>query len=229
MFTFPTKKRRPLILASSIAALWSAGLLLGGPSAQADEYWIGNGTWDNTNATWFTATNAPMVYDFTQTAHFIDSGVVTLGDNISFVALNFDGGDSTDTYSIEPSGAFALSPTGTAKITVQSTVSVTIDAPLTGSGGLDYEGGGSLTVTNLGNNYTGGTNIGGGTTVTISSDSNLGATSGGLTLKDGILGTTTGATRAGVVCRQVRERPWKSTGSFRASGRWWPLGRGRSC
>ena len=53
------------------------------------------------------------------------------------------------------------------------------------AGTLHLAGGGSLTLSNASNQYSGGTIVGGGSTLIVSSDGALGSSSGGLTLGDG--------------------------------------------
>ncbi len=67
---------------------------------------------------------------------------------------------------------------------------LTIGAQITGSGiGLTKSGPGTLALTNSANDYTGGTTVNAGI-LSISSDGNLGSTSGGLTLNGGTLQAT---------------------------------------
>jgi autotransporter-associated beta strand protein len=54
----------------------------------------------------------------------------------------------------------------------------------TSAGELQVTGGGTLTLTNSGNSYSGGTIVKGGSTLQITADSNLGASSGGIALGD---------------------------------------------
>ena len=53
------------------------------------------------------------------------------------------------------------------------------------AGTLHLAGGGSLTLSNAANQYSGGTIVGGGSTLIVSTDGALGSSSGGLTLGDG--------------------------------------------
>jgi fibronectin-binding autotransporter adhesin len=66
---------------------------------------------------------------------------------------------------------------------------VSLSGTLISSGGLIKFGNGTLTLSNTGNSYAGGTNIVGGT-VAVGADSNLGSTSGSLVFNGGTLRTT---------------------------------------
>src|SRR4051812_10946804 len=101
MPTARSPKHRPAILATSIAALLSLGLLLAPPRATADEYWDGTtssggsgidngkggaGTWDTTTANWVNKSGTnPHVFQPDQLAIFATTGgAVTLGSDITF-------------------------------------------------------------------------------------------------------------------------------------------------
>jgi autotransporter-associated beta strand protein len=161
------------------------GLLLSGPLSVADEYWDGTttigsdvaggkgggGTWDNSTTNWVNASGSnPTSYVPTETAHFGNyGGVVTIGENISFTALEFD----ANSYFIEPSGNLTLTPVGAAKITALSGDNATIDAPVVGTGSLTIGGAGSVTLRNA-NTYTGGTTLTNGGTLFVDSNTALG-------------------------------------------------------
>jgi fibronectin-binding autotransporter adhesin len=142
----------------------------------------GNGTWNNfaTNFTDFAVTqnqswqNGVAIFSAAP-------GTVTLGDNILFQGMQFE----VDGYTVAGAGAFTLQPTGTAVVTTDPGVTATITAPIAGPGGLKKAGLGLLSLT--GNNtYSGGTTISAGV-LKVGSDTNLGGTSGGLTLDGGEL------------------------------------------
>lgn len=115
------------------------------------------------------------------------SGAVTVDGTQSFDTLQF----STDGYTLT-GGTLALSPaSGTAgTLNIDNSVSTTIGSTIAdGTGtGLRKTGGGTLTLTGA-NTYSGGTELLGGM-LSISSDANLGAPSGGLTFGGGTLATT---------------------------------------
>src|SRR5438270_7519505 len=99
----PSQKKRPAILARSVAALLSLGFLLGVQKAAADEYWDGtntggsntangqggSGQWDTSTTNWVDVNGAnPAAYDQNQTAVFSTSGgTITLGSDLAFTSL----------------------------------------------------------------------------------------------------------------------------------------------
>lgn len=203
-----SQKRRPVILATSVAVLCSLGFLLSVQRAAADEYWDGTstagsgnptglggtGVWNTTdpaNTNWVDNNGQnPHTYNQNDTAIFsgMGGGTITLGSDIPFTALRFDVGG----YVLANGGGKLSAASSIGTITVQN-VSVTIDAQLTGSGTIDYEGAGTIVVTNTANDYTGGTIIGTGgvgPTIVINSDSQLGSSSGLVTMNGGTLETT---------------------------------------
>ncbi|HSI13013.1 MAG TPA: autotransporter-associated beta strand repeat-containing protein, partial [Chthoniobacter sp.] len=208
-----SQKRRPAILATSVAVLFSLGFLLSPQKASADQYWDGtttggsgaangqggSGTWDSSTTNWVdSAGNNPTTFDPSQTSIFSTTGgTITLGNDITFTTLRFD----VDGYSIDAGGGpFKLAAnSGTGTIVAQSGVTVTINPQLTGSGTMDFEGSGTIVLTSTANDYFGGTVIGGnggGPTVTISSDAQLGAAGTGISFGIGTLHTTANITNS---------------------------------
>ena len=197
----PSQKKRPVILASSVAALLSLSFLLSAQQAAADEYWDGtittgstitvgstvpngkggDGSWDATTKDWVDATgNNPKVYDPNQLAIFSTiGGSITVGDNLTFTALRFDAND----YTISTSGFFTstgtvatLAPIGTATITATAGHNVTFSVQLVGTGGISVEGPGTVTITDdvALNTYSGGTTLTNGGTLFVNIDQALG-------------------------------------------------------
>ncbi|MDH2402039.1 autotransporter outer membrane beta-barrel domain-containing protein [Bradyrhizobium sp. SSUT18] len=156
----------------------------------------GNGIWQNSagNDNWTTGTgtvNAP----FTDAAFAIFAGIggtVTVDNSLGQVTaagMQF----AADGYHLT-GGAIALSGSPTSIIRVGdgtltgASFIATIDNVLSGNTQLVKTDLGTLVLTGA-NTYTGGTAVQGGT-LRISSDANLGAASGGVTLDSGTLQTT---------------------------------------
>ncbi|MBS0452586.1 MAG: autotransporter outer membrane beta-barrel domain-containing protein [Proteobacteria bacterium] len=164
------------------------------------QYWDGvnttaNNVVDGGTAIWNTATtnwtnaagtvNAPWQSGF---AVFQGTaGTVTLGQNIAFEGMQF----RTTGYTIEGAG-FTLAGEPETIIRVDPGVTATINAPIVdGANGpaqlISSDAG--LLVLGGANTYTGGTAVKGGS-VQVSTDGNLGAASGGLSLNKGTLITS---------------------------------------
>ncbi|EDY21847.1 autotransporter-associated beta strand repeat protein [Chthoniobacter flavus Ellin428] len=197
----PSQKKRPVILASSVAVLLSLGFFLSAQRAAADEYWDGTliegstvvvgstvpngkgggGSWDATSTNWVDATgNNPKVYDPNQLAIFSTiGGSITVGDNLTFTALRFD----ADQYTISTSPFFTstgtvatLAPIGTATITATAGTNVTFNVQLVGTGGISVQGAGTVALSddiNF-NTYSGGTTVTNGGTLYINNNSAIG-------------------------------------------------------
>ncbi len=84
-----------------------------------------------------------------------------------------------------------------AMITVNSGKTGTISAIVTGAGGLTPSGAGTLALSNASNSFSGGTTINSGSTLSISSDGNLGAAASGLTFNGGTLLASTSINMGG--------------------------------
>jgi fibronectin-binding autotransporter adhesin len=142
----------------------------------------GTGTWDNFTTNFTNGTSAPNQAWQNGVAVFsAASGTVTLGADILFQGIQF----LIDGYTVAGAGAFALHPTGTATITADGGVTATIAAPIVGTGGLNKAGLGLLTLSGE-NTYSGGTTVSGGV-LSVAADTNLGGSSGVLTLNGGEL------------------------------------------
>ncbi len=163
----------------------------------------GNGTWDNftTNFTNVAGTvneawqNGIAIFAATW-------GTVTLGSDILYQGMTFVSSD----YAVvgDVSGSFALHPTGVAMITTDSGVMATIAAPIVGLGGVNKAGPGLLILTGV-NTYSGGTTVSGGT-LSVSSDTNLGDPSIGVTLDGGELLTSATFTTPRTVASDSSQR-----------------------
>ena len=161
-----------------------------GPHADNTTIEGGNGTWDGFQNNW--TNNAGTVNAAWQNgiANFGGAtGTVTLVSPIFAQGLVF----STTGYNINGTGINTLNlvgPTPAPTITVSGGLVATINAQILGSLGLTSNGAGTLVLTNAGNSYTGGTTVTGGGAVSVSSDGNLGALAGAVTLNTGTLQTT---------------------------------------
>ncbi|WP_246041567.1 autotransporter domain-containing protein [Peteryoungia ipomoeae] len=114
-------------------------------------------------------------------------GVVAVSSdsNLGTGGLTFNGGRLDTTASFNSSRTVTLSGNGELDVTASTNLGLT--GVVSGTGSLTKSGAGTLTLS--GNNtYTGGTVLLGGV-VEVSSDSNLGASSGGLTFNGGTLAT----------------------------------------
>ena len=161
----------------------------------------GSGTWQNAagNDNWTDSTgtlNAPYT-NGTFAVFQGTAGTVTVDNslgNVTTSGMQF----ATDGYTVTGN---ALTLTGASNIirvgdgtSAGAGMTATINAPLAGNGGLQKTDLGTLVLGGT-NTYTGGTTVSAGT-LRISSDTNLGATSGGLTIGDGTLQTTASMTSA---------------------------------
>lgn len=146
----------------------------------------GDGVWDATNRNWTEADGTPNGRWNQDFAIFGGSaGTVTVNNsagNVSFTGMQF----MTDGYVID--GDALTTTTAETIIRVDPGVTAEIGAAITGSGGLVKQDTGTLVLSGA-NGYTGGTSILNGT-LQVSSDANLGATSGNLVLAGGTLRNT---------------------------------------
>ena len=99
-------------------------------------------------------------------------------------------GNATTTGTLQLGASFDLASTraitlGAGGGTIDTNgFDTTISQEIGGTGALSETGGGTLTLTNTANSYSGGTVVKGGSTLVIDDDAELGATTGGLTLGD---------------------------------------------
>ncbi|MDI9853654.1 autotransporter domain-containing protein [Comamonas sp. 17RB] len=154
----------------------------------------GSGTWSNTAAAWTDATGSITAAMSPQPGFAIfggASGTVTLDSTAGAVkatGLQF----ASDGYRLNGDALTLVADAGHAdpvEVRVgdgsgpSSTWTATIDNVLAGTDGLKKTGAGTL-VLNSSNTYSGGTTVAAGT-LSVSSDNNLGNTSGALTLDGG--------------------------------------------
>jgi fibronectin-binding autotransporter adhesin len=181
------RKREPLALAAAAATTLAAIVGVSDPRGGAGSAYAATITWDgSSDASWSTpanwsGNNEPGLGD-----DVIFPGVVpgtgstialSTGELASILVFN-------NNYTLS-GGSLEL---GGGLITVQGSAEAIISSDLVGSFTLFRNGTGSLTLT--GNNtYTGGTTIQGGL-ISVSSDNNLGNSSGALTFNSGTLATT---------------------------------------
>nr|WMC97425.1 autotransporter-associated beta strand repeat-containing protein [Aminobacter aminovorans] len=158
----------------------------------------GDGTWSAQGGNWTRqdgAFNAPMAPQPGYAIFQGTAGTVTVDSSqgrMSVTGMQF----ATSGYVLK-GDAIGLHDTATTIRVGDGTVSsagtvASIESELTGAGGLVKDDYGTLVLSGA-NSYTGGTTIKGGT-LSISSDGNLGGTSGGLTFIGGILTNTAAMT-----------------------------------
>lgn len=150
-------------------------------------------TWTNTSNDYkwnATSTNwtSPTTWNTNGTALFTSTGAgtITVDSLITLKAIDFQFGG----YTIDGSNSLKFVNSGTGslsggQIQVVSAGSATINATVAGTVGLTKLGGGALTLGGT-NTYTGSTTITSGT-LAVSSDANLGAASGTVTMNGGLL------------------------------------------
>jgi len=177
-------------VASGTTTTWS-GLITDGGSA-GDVELDGGGT--------LALTNTSNSYSG---GTVVKGGSTLLIDNDSEIGNTSGGltlGDATTSGTLQYGSAFSLSSTramtlGAGGGTIDTNgFAPTIASGIGGSGALSVIGGGTLTLTNTSNSYSGGTVVKGGSTLLIDDDGELGATTGGLTLGDA---TTSGTLQYG--------------------------------
>jgi len=151
----------------------------------------GDGIWNNVSTNFTDAATGTLSQSWQNgTAVFeANPGIITLGDNIVFQGLDF----TSDEYEIRGTlgaGGFALEPDGVATVSADPGVSAIISAPISGAGGLDKQGPGTVVLSGT-NSYSGTTTISATTisagTLSVSTDANLGAAGAGITLNGGEL------------------------------------------
>jgi outer membrane autotransporter protein len=170
-------------------------LFIGAAGDDMLQHWQGgDGTWNATNEKWLNQGSAVLVPWAGNHAVFknepggFDGGTIAVEGTQGFKGLQFvDSG-----YRLEGPGTLAIdgsdSADGNAEIRVLTGTAATIATTISGAGGISKTQGGTLVLEGS-NSYQGGTRLLGGI-VSVSSDANLGAASGGLTFNGGALRTT---------------------------------------
>jgi outer membrane autotransporter protein len=139
----------------------------------------GTGTWDLASSEWFNGTvTLPWNNLAGDSAQFGGTaGTVTLGDSVTVQDLLF----ATNGYTLN--GGTINSASGSMVIKSGSGNTATINSVLAGSGRRDIKGGGTIVLGGA-NTYTGNTTVSGNSTLQVSTDANLGASAGTLSLGD---------------------------------------------
>ncbi|CAI1110713.1 autotransporter outer membrane beta-barrel domain-containing protein [Serratia quinivorans] len=139
----------------------------------------GSGTWDLASSEWFNGTvTLPWNNLAGDSAQFGGTaGTVTLGSSVAVQDLLF----TTNGYTLN--GGTISSASGTMVINSGSGNTATINSVLAGSGRRDIKGGGTIVLGGV-NSYTGNTTVSGNSTLQVSTDANLGASTGTLSLGD---------------------------------------------
>ncbi|MEG1121954.1 MAG: autotransporter outer membrane beta-barrel domain-containing protein [Citrobacter sp.] len=152
----------------------NASTLIWSPTGQSSG---GSGTWDTSSSAWYNGTiTMPWNNAAGDSAWFgAPGGTVTLAGLIRVQDLSF----TTDGYIL--TGGTLDTFSSQSLVNVSSGATATIDSLISGSGMLALTGGGKLTLTGA-NTYAGGTSVSGGSVLEVSSDNNLGAAAGVLTL-----------------------------------------------
>ena len=153
----------------------------------------GNGIWDATTTNWnplADGTGTTIAADPAREVVFSGAaGTVTIG---SGAAANTGIRFQSSGYVLS-GGTLTLGGTSPATITITSSShTATISAAISGTSGLKKAGAGSLVLASA-NSFSGGTTVSAGT-LEISSDTALGASSGGVVLESGRLKTTASVT-----------------------------------
>ncbi|WP_348935427.1 autotransporter domain-containing protein [Aquabacter sp. CN5-332] len=144
----------------------------------------GSGIWGTTTTNWTNQIGTAAYAGPILTAVFAGpaGGTVTLVSNQQVEGLQF----ATGGYTLQGPGALVvINPT---EVRIDPSLSATIAASIAGAGGLVKTGAGTIVLSGN-NSYAGGTTINAGV-LSVSSDANLGAASGGLTFNGGTLATT---------------------------------------
>ncbi|EMF0716275.1 autotransporter-associated beta strand repeat-containing protein [Citrobacter freundii] len=152
----------------------NASTLIWSPTGQSSG---GSGTWDTSSSAWYNGTiTMPWNNAAGDSAWFgAPGGTVTLAGLIRIQDLSF----TTDGYIL--TGGTLDTFSSQSLVNVSSGATATINSLISGSGMLALTGGGKLILTGA-NTYAGGTAVSGGSVLEVSSDSNLGAAAGVLTL-----------------------------------------------
>jgi fibronectin-binding autotransporter adhesin len=148
-------------------------LVLAGPLAALTQFWDGpnlapngvidggTGSWDNVSTNWTDAAGAANSSWQNGVAVFAGSaGTVTITQPIFFSGMEF----MSDGYAINATAPFGLNLIDSPTITTDPGVTATINAPISGAGGMTKEGGGTLVLAGA-NDYSGDTNVNGGSLI----------------------------------------------------------------
>jgi len=171
------------------------------PAGATVLYWDNNGTgtpssgtWDTPSSDWATSstlTSSPGVWNTADAAGFCagstSAGTITISVN-SMIALagffNGDLGQPGCNLTLSGSGSLSMD-SGLQGCDTTSGSTTTVSVPIAGSGGVQSEGAGTLTLSGA-NTYSGGTTVTAGT-LQISGGGTLGSTSGALKVTGGTL------------------------------------------
>lgn len=182
----------------------------------------GSGTWSATGGNWTRqdgAFNAPMapqpgyaIFQGTAGTVSVDGGAGAISvTGMQFVSSGYTiTGDAIGLHD-----AATTIRVGDGTVSSAGTIA-TIDSELTGTGGLVKDDYGTLVLSGT-NSYSGGTTMKGGT-LSISSDANLGAASGGLTFIGGVLANTSAMTTARDIQLRLAGGTFDTQADFTASG-----------
>ncbi len=147
------------------------------------------------DATLFFSCSGPCQTNTYSGGTFVDAGVLTWNRDNAFgaagtsVTIADGAGVRFTANSFSSDRPFNLTG-GTAQLIVDSVITGQLTGLISGAGGLNKLGLGTLVLTGNSNSYQGGTSVTQGT-LQVSSDGNLGAASGGVTFNGGTLSTTT--------------------------------------
>jgi autotransporter-associated beta strand protein len=181
----------PAVLASLYAG--SINCYCGG------EYWLAPSNWFNANNTFAGTISGNGAVDVTNMQQALTgtntyAGGTVLTGAALMIANDASLGAASRGLSMTNSSLVAASSFTSARaitltagnVIIPNGNSVTLSGPISGTGSLLANGGGTLTLTGT-NSYSGGTSVLYGTTLAIGSDAALGATSGALVFEKGIL------------------------------------------
>jgi len=165
-------------------------LFIGSVADDSLQHWQGgDGTWNAASAQWLNQGGTlPLTWAgnhavFKNEPGAFDGGTVNVDGVQRFSGLQFvDNG-----FALAGFGQLETDSAGS-EIRVLAGASATIKTGITGAGGIAKTQNGTLVLTGT-NSYIGGTDLRGGI-LSVSSDTNLGATAGGLSFNGGTLATT---------------------------------------